>query len=48
MKIELSITKFLKLRLGDVFQFYINHMMRHMNQIDGILAANNNRPCIPS
>lgn len=39
VKIELSITKFLKLRLGDVFQFYINHMMRHMNQIDGIFAA---------
>jgi hypothetical protein len=39
VKTNLSITKLIKLKLGDTFRFYINHMLRHMNQIDNILRA---------
>src|SRR5690606_3443173 len=39
VKIGISITKLIKLKLGDTFRFYINHMLRHMNQIDNILRA---------
>jgi hypothetical protein len=30
IKISISISKLLKLRLGDTFQFYINHQLRHL------------------
>lgn len=39
VKTNISITKLIKLKLGDTFRFYINHMLRHMNQIDNLLRA---------
>jgi uncharacterized damage-inducible protein DinB len=33
IKISVSISRFIKLKLGDAFRFYINHMIRHMAQI---------------
>lgn len=39
VKIPISITNLIKLKLGDTFQFYINHMLRHMQQIDRIEKA---------
>ncbi len=36
IKISTSISKLIKLKLGDAFQFYINHMIRHMKQIERI------------
>ncbi len=36
VKIETSISSLIKLKLGDTFQFYINHIIRHLNQIDRI------------
>ena len=34
VKIETSISKWIKLNLGDTFQFYINHIIRHFEQIE--------------
>lgn len=34
--IHTSISSLIKLKLGDTFQFYINHIIRHLNQIDRI------------
>lgn len=36
VKTNISITKLIKLKLGDTFQFFINHIIRHINQIDRI------------
>lgn len=36
VKVETSISRFIKLKLGDTFQFYIHHMLRHMQQIENI------------
>ena len=36
VRIRISIARFIKLKLGDTFQFLINHMIRHMQQIDRI------------
>ncbi len=36
VKIQTSITSLIKLKLGDTFQFFINHIMRHLIQIDRI------------
>jgi hypothetical protein len=36
MKIQTSISSLIKLKLGDAFQFLINHIIRHLNQIDRI------------
>ena len=36
IKISISIARFIKLKLGDTFRFYINHMIRHFNQIERI------------
>jgi hypothetical protein len=36
IKIETSISKMLKLKLGDTFQFIINHNIRHIKQIENI------------
>lgn len=36
VKIQTSISSLIKLRLGDAFQFYINHIIRHLVQIDSI------------
>ncbi len=35
-KIPTSISSMLRLKLGDTYQFYINHIIRHLNQIDRI------------
>ncbi len=39
VKTNISITKLIKLKLGDTFQFFINHIIRHLNQIDRIEKA---------
>lgn len=36
VRIDTSISSLIKLKLGDTFQFYINHIIRHLNQIDRI------------
>lgn len=36
VKIETSISSLLRLKLGDTFQFFINHMIRHLKQIDRV------------
>jgi hypothetical protein len=36
VKIETSISSMIKLKLGDAFRFYVNHMIRHMKQIERI------------
>lgn len=36
VKIPISIAPFIKLKLGDTFQFYINHIIRHVNQIERV------------
>ncbi|MCA5006807.1 DinB family protein [Sphingobacterium bovistauri] len=36
VKIETSISSIIKLKLGDTFQFFINHIIRHLKQIDRI------------
>ena len=41
IKISISISKLLKLRLGDTFQFYINHQLRHLYQMERVLEAFN-------
>ena len=42
VKIETSISNLLKLKLGDTFQFFINHIIRHLNQTDRIQTAMKN------
>lgn len=41
IKISTSISKLIKLKLGDTFRFYINHMIRHMKQVGRVKAAMN-------
>ncbi len=36
VKIQTSIPNLIKLKLGDTFQFFINHIIRHLNQIERI------------
>ncbi|MEO6819252.1 MAG: DinB family protein [Ginsengibacter sp.] len=36
VKISISISTLIKLKLGDTFRFFINHMIRHMKQIEKI------------
>lgn len=36
VKIATSISKLVKLKLGDTFQFFINHIIRHFTQIERI------------
>ena len=36
LKIQTSISNLIKLKLGDTFQFFINHIIRHLNQIERI------------
>jgi hypothetical protein len=40
VKIQTSISSLIKLKLGDTFQFFINHIIRHLNQIDRIHNCN--------
>jgi uncharacterized damage-inducible protein DinB len=42
VKTNISITKLISLKLGDTFQFYINHMLRHLKQIESIETEMNN------
>ena len=37
-KTNISITSLIKLKLGDTFQFFINHIIRHIAQIEKIQA----------
>lgn len=39
VKIPTSISSLIKLKLGDTFQFFINHMIRHLEQIERIQTA---------
>lgn len=39
IKIETSFSKLIKLKLGDVFAFVINHNLRHLKQINRIQTA---------
>ena len=36
VKIQTSISSLIKLKLGDTFEFFINHIIRHLKQIDRI------------
>lgn len=38
VKIQTSISSLIKLKLGDTFQFLINHHIRHLQQIESILT----------
>lgn len=38
VKIKISISKLIRLKLGDTFQFIINHNIRHLKQIERIQA----------
>lgn len=39
VKIPISISSLLRLKLGDTFQFFINHIIRHLNQVQKIEEA---------
>ncbi len=39
VKISTSLSSVIKLKLGDTFRFLINHISRHVNQIDRILKS---------
>jgi hypothetical protein len=39
VKIETTISKMIKIKLGDTFQFIINHIIRHLKQIERIEEA---------
>lgn len=36
VRINTSISSLIKLKLGDTFQFYINHIVRHLKQVERI------------
>ncbi|RZK10367.1 MAG: DinB family protein [Flavobacterium sp.] len=36
-KTKISITKWIRLKIGDTFRFVINHNLRHLNQIEKIM-----------
>lgn len=38
-KVEISLTKWIKLKLGDIFRVVINHNIRHIKQIENNLKA---------
>ncbi|MDY3338271.1 DinB family protein [Riemerella anatipestifer] len=38
-KVNISISKWVKLRLGDGFMFYVNHILRHLHQMENIQSA---------
>jgi DinB superfamily len=42
VKVPTSFSSLVKLKLGDIFRFLTNHMIRHFKQIDGIEAAMKN------
>lgn len=44
VKIPTSISNLVRLKLGDTFQFFINHMIRHLNQVNKIQTAMKKHP----
>ncbi len=42
VRIPTSISSLVSLKLGDTFQFFINHILRHLDQIERIKVAMNN------
>ncbi|WP_264530665.1 DinB family protein [Flavobacterium sp. N502540] len=46
IKIPTSLSGLLRLKLGDTFQFFIHHILRHLNQIDTIKEAIKNTASI--
>lgn len=40
-KVHITLTKWIKLKLGDIFRFIINHNIRHLNQIQNIIKIQN-------
>jgi hypothetical protein len=42
VKIQTSISSLIRLKLGDTFQFFVNHIIRHLKQIDRIQEAMKN------
>jgi hypothetical protein len=42
VKINTSISSLIRLKLGDTFQFYVNHLIRHLNQIERIQTSMKN------
>ena len=38
-KVEITLTKWIKLKLGDTFRFLINHNIRHIKQIENNIKA---------
>ncbi len=43
VKISTSISKLIRLKLGDIFHFIVNHNIRHLHQINNIQMAIKNR-----
>jgi hypothetical protein len=41
VKIKTSISSLLQLKLGDTFQFYMNHIIRHLKQIEKVQSEVN-------
>lgn len=39
IKIQTSISTLLRLKLGDTFQFLVNHTVRHLDQIDRVMVS---------
>ncbi len=39
VKTGISISNLIQLKLGDTFKFFINHIIRHLHQVDRIQAA---------
>lgn len=40
-KTPVTISKLIRLKLGDTFQFLVNHNIRHFEQLDRVLETNN-------
>jgi len=38
-KVPISLTKFIRLRLGDTFRFFVYHIERHIRQAENVLAS---------
>ena len=45
-KVPISLAKFMKLRLGDTFRFFINHIERHVIQAENVLHGHNRETSI--
>jgi hypothetical protein len=39
VRVNITLTKWIKLKLGDTFRFVINHNIRHIKQIENILKS---------